>query len=290
METPGTQLDAINTVVFTNGPKRPRGMGGGHGFNTTQSNVTNAALEEMSRPPGLLLRKGVNILAAEGHQTGRSSSDIVFGARLRLKMQTASSVVINEVLPISGEAGFVEFYNPLNEAIELRNHYLSDTSGQLDKYLIKEGLMVPAKEKAVLQFQTIGLEPRADLSLTLTAPDGRTPLTAIQATLPQDGRSTGRKPDGGAEFAFTDPTPGTANGSDGTKPTCISTKSTTARVGSTTSDQWETQDLSQWRLIIMIALRSHSLEGLVSRQHVQTTLDLSGQKRTRTLSLRQQGK
>ena len=101
------------------------------------------------------------------------------------------------MLPIS-EAGFVEFYNPLNEAIELRNHYLSDTSGQLDKYLIKEGLMVPAKEKAVLQFQTIGLEPRADLSLTLTAPDGRTPLTAVQATW--DGRSTGRKPDGGSRW------------------------------------------------------------------------------------------
>ena len=133
-------------------------------------------------------------------------------------MQTASSVVINEVLPISGEAGFVEFYNPLNEAIELRNHYLSDTSGQLDKYLIKEGLMVPAKEKAVLQFQTIGLEPRADLTLTLTAPDSRTPLTAIQATFPQDGRSTGRKPDGGSQwYAFTDPTPGTPNGSDGTE-------------------------------------------------------------------------
>ena len=35
---------------------------------------------------------------------------------------------------------------------------------------------------------------------------------------PQDGRSTGRKPDGGSQwYAFTDPTPGTPNGSDGTE-------------------------------------------------------------------------
>ena len=137
-------------------------MGAGAiGFNTTSSRtVTNAALEEnVATPSGSLLRKGVNILAAEGHQTGRSSSDIVFGARLRLKMQTASSVVINEVLPISGEAGFVEFYNPLNEAIELRNHYLSDTSGQLDKYLIKEGLMVQPKRRRCSSFRRSDWSP-----------------------------------------------------------------------------------------------------------------------------------
>ena len=128
-------MDAIlddGAVFYLNGTEIARvGMGAGAiGFNTTSSRtVTNAALEEnVATPSGSLLRKGVNVLAAEGHQTGRSSSDIVFGARLRLKMQTASSVVINEVLPISGEAGFVEFYNPLNEAIELRNHYLSDLS------------------------------------------------------------------------------------------------------------------------------------------------------------------
>lgn len=293
-------LDAIlddGAVFYLNGTEIARvGMGAGTiGFDTTSSRtVTNAALEEnVATPSGSLLRKGVNILAAEGHQTGRSSSDIVFGARLRLKMQTASSVVINEVLPISGEAGFVEFYNPLNEAIELRNHYLSDTSGQLDKYLIKEGLMVPAKEKAVLQFQTIGLEPRADLSLTLTAPDGRTPLTAIQATLPQDGRSTGRKPDGGSQwYAFTDPTPGTPNGSDGTEANLHLNEVHYSEEGRIDWLEWinlgdDVQDLSQWRLIVDDRFeKATPLEGLVSPgQRVQTTIDLKVGNGDHTLSL-----
>ena len=77
-------------------------------------------------------------------------------------MQTASSVVINEVLLTSGEAGFVEFYNPLNEAIELRNHYLSDTSGQLDKYLIKEERWFQPKRRRCSSFR------RSDWSLVPT--------------------------------------------------------------------------------------------------------------------------
>jgi hypothetical protein len=164
--------------------------------------------------PATGLVNGQNVLAAEVHQTNISSSDMVFGARL--KIGTQPGLVINEVKPgVAGE-GFVEFYNTTGTPVSLQDHYLSDTPGNLTKHRITTGLTVPANGYATVGFAESGLAMAATTVVYLTAPDGATALNAISAAIPSDGRSLGRNPAGGTSwFLFALPTPGAANGSSG---------------------------------------------------------------------------
>ncbi len=208
-------------VVYLNNTEvgRIRMPGGTITFNTSSSGgaVTNATLEEdVLQPAGNLLRNGTNELAVELHQVNRTSSDAVFGARLRLTTTSSSSVVINEVLPMPGEAGFIEIYNPLTESVSLRNYYLSDDPGRLNKARINEDWTVAPRSFLTIPYQSISLVPKPGTVLYLTEPDGDSPVSALSANIAQDGRSIGRKPDGGPEwFSFTTPTPGGENGSEG---------------------------------------------------------------------------
>jgi hypothetical protein len=191
-------------------------------FTTTAAGgaVSNATIEEdILSAPGSMLKTGTNLLAVEVHQINPTSSDVVFGARLRMSTQSSNSVVLNEVLPLAGSKGFIEFYNPLSSPQNLRDHYLSDTPGRLAQFKINQDLVLQPESFGVIRFGETGLTPSSETTLYLTSPDGKTPLSAIRATITRDGRSIGRKPDGGAAwFAFTTPTPDDQNGSDSIRP------------------------------------------------------------------------
>ena len=211
-------------VVYLNGTEvgRIRMPNGTINFTTTSAGgaVTNATLEEdVLQPSGNLLRSGTNELAVELHQVNTTSSDAVFGARLRLTASSTSSVVINEVLPMPGDAGFIELYNPLPVAVSLKGFFISDDPGQLDKAGITGNLAVAPRSFQTISYNDIALTAKPGTILYLTEPDGDSPVSALSANISQDGRSIGRKPDGGTEwFSFTSPTPNGENGSEGGRP------------------------------------------------------------------------
>ena len=111
-------------------------------------------------------------------------------------------------------AGFVEFFNPTGSTIDLGGYYLSDTPGNLTQFQIPGVLNIPASGLASVGFTESNLTVAAPTVVYLTDPDGTTVVNAINTALPLDGRSLGRKPDGGGSwFLFTNPTRDSANSS-----------------------------------------------------------------------------
>lgn len=185
-------------------------------FTTAANRTTGDATEELNviTVPGTALVNGTNVLAAEIHQVNTTSSDVVFGARLKISAPTAPGLVINEVLPGTTGNGFVEIYNPRATNINLRNHYLTDNPGNLTKFRIATDVIVPAGGLASVGFAESSLAVASPVTVFLVAPDGLTPINAMSAIMPLDGRSIGRKPTGGAAwFLFVDPTRNAPNAS-----------------------------------------------------------------------------
>jgi len=185
-------------------------------FTTTANRTTGDAAEELNvfSVPGTALVNGTNVLAAEIHQVNTTSSDVVFGARLKISAPTAPGLVINEVLPGSTGNGFVEIYNPRATNINLRNHYFTDNPGNLTKFRVATDVIVPAGGLASVGFAESSLAVASPVTVYLVAPDGLTPISAISAIMPLDGRSIGRKPTGGASwYLFVDPTRNAPNAS-----------------------------------------------------------------------------
>ena len=116
----------------------------GAGHTTTADRVVGNAEEELAvistaSPP---LVRGKNVIAAAGRQTNNSSSDFIFGARVSLSAPSAPTLLINEVLPSTKDSGFVEFYNPTNETINLGTWYLSDRPSNLTKRRIPGNITI----------------------------------------------------------------------------------------------------------------------------------------------------
>jgi hypothetical protein len=109
----------------------PVGYNPGGAWDQTSSRTIGDATEELNAVSGAAtgLVNGTNTIAVEVHQTSNTSSDMVFGTRL--KISTTPSVVINEVKPGAAGAGFVEFFNTTASVIDLNGYYLSDTPGNL---------------------------------------------------------------------------------------------------------------------------------------------------------------
>ncbi|MFM1559913.1 MAG: lamin tail domain-containing protein [Roseibacillus sp.] len=207
-------------VYFLNGAELGRsGVDTGQHWKTTASATVTDATEAtglFNKVTGgsLTLNNGTNVLAVEVHQTSNSSSDCVFGARLRLSVPSQPSIVINEVLPAGAGTGFVEFYNPTGSALNLQNHYLSDTSGNLTKFQITNSLPLPALSLTSVGFTESNLSIQSPTVVYLTAPDGTTVINAITTSMPLDGRSLGRKPTGSANwFLFSSATRDAPNAS-----------------------------------------------------------------------------
>lgn len=150
------------------------------------------------------LVEGRNVFAVEVHNESASSSDIVFGANVRIQA-SASGAVVNEVLPSA--SGFIEFYNPTLTEMNLRDHYISDDLENLQKTKISEDLVIAPLGLNSIDFSAAGLTPQTNTKVYLTAPDGSTLLNAIDLNIALNGSSAGRKPTGGNSwFLFSDPT------------------------------------------------------------------------------------
>ncbi|MEZ5300216.1 MAG: lamin tail domain-containing protein [Verrucomicrobiales bacterium] len=211
-------LDLVNddgVTLFLNGTEIGRiGVAtGAINWKTTASRTVGDATEEIdvlnsgnaSADFASLLVSGTNVLAAVVHQTNNTSSDCVFGARLKITPDLPSPVEFNEILSGVPGGGFVEFFNPGGSPVDLQGYYLSDSAGNLAKFRIETPLVVPAGGVASVGFAAAGLTPGGEIYLT--DPDGTTALRGVTDTS-IGGRSIGRKPDGGAGwFLFLDPTP-----------------------------------------------------------------------------------
>ena len=175
---------------------------------TAERVVTNAEEElgviSLANPP---LVNGKNVIAAAGRQTNNSSSDFIFGAKVSLSAPSAPTIIINEILPSNNESGFVEFYNPTNQSVNLSNWYISDRASNLTKKRIPGNLTIASGEFASVSFSETSLGVSATTTVYLTKPDGNTVANAVSTQMPLDGRSLGRKPAGGGSwFLFTSPT------------------------------------------------------------------------------------
>ncbi|HUF63679.1 MAG TPA: lamin tail domain-containing protein [Verrucomicrobiales bacterium] len=177
-------------------------------------NVDNAAEEsDALTPDDIVLLPGRNVLAAEVHQSSATSSDCVFGLRLNITPPPSPHLVINEVLPLQGPAGFIEFYNPTETEIDLLGHFLSDDPMDLDKFPLTTSTVAPPLGFAVINYAGTGLDPGSTVEIYLTDPNGRS-LDGISATATLDGRSMGRKPEGASTwYRFLEPTPEEPNAS-----------------------------------------------------------------------------
>jgi len=207
-------------VYYLNGDYLGRsGVGDGlSGFYVNANRTVGNATEELNVFPvdASLLDPGTNVLAVELHQNGTNSSDIVFGMRMKVASttQSRSGVVLNEVLPGAAGEGFVEFYNSTAAAVNLGGYYLTDTAGNLRKYRIPAGFLVPTGGFASLGFAESSLSTTNPITVYLVAPDGVTIDGGLSADIPPDGRSLGRKPAGSSSwFLFTQPTRDLPNGS-----------------------------------------------------------------------------
>jgi len=204
-------------ILYLNGVELGRvGANGVANYSDTASRTTGNAIEEANiiTAGGNLLVQGRNVLAAEVHQVNTTSSDAVFGARLKISAPTQASLLLNEVFPGPAGQGFIEIYNPGSVSVNLRDHYLSGDAGTLTQFRVNADVIVPAMGLATVGFVESGFSLSNPVTVFLTSPDGETTINALSASLPLDGRSLGRKPTGSQQwFLFTDPTPGAPNAS-----------------------------------------------------------------------------
>jgi hypothetical protein len=196
--------------------------GNGTSANAAHGDTANRTIGEAAEELGIIsitsapLVSGTNVIAVAGKQTNASSSDFVFGARISISAPSAPSIVINEVLPAGTGTGFVEFYNPTAATINLGGYYLSDTPGNLTKYQIPGTLNVTPTGLASVGFTESSLTLASPTVVYLTAPNGTTVVNGINANMTLDGRSLGRKPEGGGIwYLFTSPSRDGSNSSSG---------------------------------------------------------------------------
>ncbi|MFT4549118.1 MAG: hypothetical protein ACI9MB_003089, partial [Verrucomicrobiales bacterium] len=204
------------------------GVGANPDWKTTASRTVGDADEERGVvvTNGANLVDGTNLLAAEVHQTNSSSSDCIFGARLSISAPLQPSLVINEVLPTAA-GGFVEFYNPTGASINLNGFYISDTPGDLTNYEVTQNIVIPSMGLGSVGYTQSSLSPGAQVAVYLTDADGVTIVNAIDTTMPTDGRSLGREPDGSTNWLlFASPTRDAANSSGPTSASVITLNGT----------------------------------------------------------------
>jgi hypothetical protein len=112
---------------------------------------------------------GDNVLAVEVHQSGNSSTDVIFDMALAAVQTTTNvivgdtiQVVLNEVLARNqtvtnqggGVSGWVELHNPATNAVDLANFSLSDTSANPRKWIFAPGTIIPADGYWTVRFDT----------------------------------------------------------------------------------------------------------------------------------------
>ena len=202
-------------VYYLNGAEigRTRMPPGPFHYRTLTTATVGDAVEELNEftLDAARLQPGTNWLAAEVHQCKPTSSDIVFGARLRLAPKPQAGLVINE-LSGAGKDGFVEFCNTAIQPADLKGCFLSDAGEDLRKHCFPPSVAVPPGGLIAVGLADCGITNAGPLTVYLTAPDGRTVLSAATVNFAEDSRSAGRRPDGGgAWFRFAEPSRGLPN-------------------------------------------------------------------------------
>ncbi|MFP6904628.1 MAG: lamin tail domain-containing protein, partial [Verrucomicrobiota bacterium] len=210
------QIVDDGAIYWLNGQQLGDGIGvpNGADWQTLANRTVGNAVEEpdviVVNDPSLV--SGTNTVAVELHQTSDTSSDVVFGARVKVSVPSELGVVINEVLPGTTGEGFVEFYNPTTNSVDLGGWYLSDDPGVLDQHAIPGSLPLLPGALVTVGYAESQLSLGDPTVVYLTRPDGETVVHAISSSLVLDGRSLGRKPVGSSSwFLFADSTPGQPN-------------------------------------------------------------------------------
>ena len=222
---PGSRLhlDQIiddGVVYYLNGEEigRTRIPEGTVQSQTLASSTVGTAVEEASAivlDPAKL-RLGTNVLAAEVHQCKSTSSDVVFGVRLRLTPPPKPGLVINELWP-EEKQGFVELCNTAKEPLNLKGCSLSDATTRRRQPTFTTDRWVPPNGLVTIPLAECGLARASALTLYLIAPDGSNILNAVTANFAQDARPLGRWPDGGEQwFRLPTPSPGRPNSNQDT--------------------------------------------------------------------------
>ena len=169
-----------------------------------------------------LLRPGENVLAVQGHNGNLSgSSDFLLSPQLTADLASpqveddpARAVTLNEIYAASGtDPDWIELYNPTDQPIDLSGAWLSDDPGQLDKYALPQGTVVPAGGFLILSQEAFGFGLSASgEAVFLTEPQLRYVLAAYGFGVQTPGTSLARFPDGGPDwFRAEAPTPGAPN-------------------------------------------------------------------------------
>jgi Lamin Tail Domain/CotH kinase protein len=229
--TTGTfEIDQIlddGVIYYLNGQElgRTRINAGAVTHNTTPANfpVTDAVLEPnaiIGNLPAGALVNGPNVLSALVLQQNAGSSDLVFGARMRILPPGPSrTVVINEVKPsTTAGQGFVEFYNTTAAPIDLAGWQISDDTANLAKFTIAGPLVVAPSGFAIIDYAGSGLTLPAtgNITLLLTMPGAVVAHFKIALAPLTGGKASGMLPSGTANwFTFITPTPGAQNGTGG---------------------------------------------------------------------------
>ena len=180
---------------------------------------------------------GTNVLAAEVHQYGTDSSDIVWGMAIDAQQYITNIVgvearpVLNEVLanndgvlePDGRTPDWVEIYNPYTNAINLAGMSLSDDLQQPQRFVFRDGTVLPPRG-----FLRILCDPAMPASATNTGFGlkanggsvylfdrwgiaGVSLLDSLTYGLQAPDFSLGRVPDGVGAWVLTSPTPQTNN-------------------------------------------------------------------------------
>ena len=183
--------------------------------------------------PATHLREGDNVLAVEVHQSGSSSSDVMFamalGALESITNTTSGSapvVVLNEVfarnqtraLPDGNLAGWVELYNPGTNDVVLTGLALSDDAATPRKWEFPDGPVLPPKGFRTIRFDAtqpasgtntgFGLSARGgSVFLSDRSSAGGAVLDALHYGLQAADFGVGRVPDGGGDWELTVPAP-----------------------------------------------------------------------------------
>ena len=206
-------------VAYLNGVEIARSNVEGTTFDSTTPNDHEAGLAEefLIAEPQTALRAGDNVLAIQVQNRAPDSSDLSLIPALfafiapdeppppppPVLARPPRDLVINEVVP--GAAGWVELYNPTDDALDIGERQLGLFPSAAGTYSIPAGTSIPARGFLVIEAVELGFALDTVHAMILSTSDDRfvdgfNPRTVV------DGRSSGRHPDGATNRAvFSDP-------------------------------------------------------------------------------------
>jgi hypothetical protein len=213
-------------VLYLNGLEVSRENVGTAGTPVPADAVADASRSQRIELPGgslaTLLREGANVLAVQGVNRARNSSDFYIGAELVAEEVAAPPPpsdaggfiggIINEVQPTGAvEPGFVELFNPTAAELDLGGYTLLSSRGGL--YTLPSGSRLSPGRFLTLGGGVLGFPLPAEPAIfILLDADGASIADALEIERRSGSGSAGRHPDGGEDvFVLDAATPGAPN-------------------------------------------------------------------------------